>query len=995
MNNLSSRGSEWQKWDLHIHSPASFGYIGTYDELIKTLTASDAKVLGINDYCTFEGYEEILKRGGIKNRFLFPVIELRMHNIVANRKGTPIQKGAKINFHLIFNNNPDFFKRAKIWLSSLSCYNAQGNNDQLGNIPKPDIEKITVDFFGIVESLKTFGLRNEVLIWLPYDEYGGIDDIDPNDNFFKLGLIKKSDIIGSSTEKQIEFFLWRDNKFNEEDYKNWFEKPLPCMKGSDSHEATYPVGKLKDKKSNPAEKYCWIKADPTFEGLKQLQNEPHDRVFIGLKPPKLLEVEGNRSKYIDSIKVNSIKGKNGSWFDNELPLNNGLIAVIGRKGSGKSAFTDIVSRCGNSKIDPNDYSFLNKSKFRKRGLAENYEATLKWLNGQANEKANLNTEVNTAIEVEKVKYLPQKFVERICDETGVSTLFQREIEKVIFAYVPDESRLGALTLSELIKIKTQSVEEKITCLHSELNAINRKMVMMEKKKRKDYLAGLTNKLDEKRRELNALTEPKEVKKPKSTLSESDQAKLDKITKELEDIEKKISEAKTFLKDVNNKISKLGNIKSVVSQLQDKHSEVLKKVKTDADLLSIDLSELIKLTINDTMLTQKEDELLKEKKRLDYLLEQDDNSSKISFYNKKAKLKTEKEEITKAFTAEQKVYDDYIEKVCQFKARQKEIEGAEDDASLETIKSIEKEIKYIKSNLAKELETEKNERIKALKNLHQELIKKIDFYKEVYSPVIKFIKQEKKTQEKSGSMLSFDVGTTFDKQSFASDFFTFLNRNRDGSFQNIVNGQNILDGIIAKYDFKTDTAIINFINDLIEHLNFDKTKTPATENDLRSQIRGSDEENIKLYDFLFGLGYLDVKFKVLFNNKDLNSNELSPGEKGALLLIFYLLIDRDNIPLIIDQPEENLDNESVYSLLVPYMKQAKQKRQIIAVTHNPNLAVVCDAEQVIYAQMDKKLNQVRYSAGSIENPATNKRVVDVLEGTMPAFEIRDTKYIRKS
>jgi hypothetical protein len=45
-------------------------------------------------------------------------------------------------------------------------------------------------------------------------------------------------------------------------------------------------------------------------------------------------------------------------------------------------------------------------------------------------------------------------------------------------------------------------------------------------------------------------------------------------------------------------------------------------------------------------------------------------------------------------------------------------------------------------------------------------------------------------------------------------------------------------------------------------------------------------------------------------------------------------------------------------------------------------------------MDKKLNQIRYSSGSIENPETNKRVVDVLEGTMPAFETRDKKYIKK-
>jgi len=126
---------------------------------------------------------------------------------------------------------------------------------------------------------------------------------------------------------------------------------------------------------------------------------------------------------------------------------------------------------------------------------------------------------------------------------------------------------------------------------------------------------------------------------------------------------------------------------------------------------------------------------------------------------------------------------------------------------------------------------------------------------------------------------------------------------------------------------------------------------------------------------------------------LNDNEFSPGEKGALLLIFYLLIDKSNIPLIMDQPEENLDNESVFTLLVPYIRKVKQRRQIIIVTHNPNLAVVCDAEQIISATMNKKTNEITYVSGGIENPALNKRVVDVLEGTLPAFDIRDSKYIR--
>jgi predicted ATPase len=95
----------------------------------------------------------------------------------------------------------------------------------------------------------------------------------------------------------------------------------------------------------------------------------------------------------------------------------------------------------------------------------------------------------------------------------------------------------------------------------------------------------------------------------------------------------------------------------------------------------------------------------------------------------------------------------------------------------------------------------------------------------------------------------------------------------------------------------------------------------------------------------------------------------------------------------DQPEENLDNESVYSLLVPYIKRAKKRRQIIIVTHNPNLAIVCDAEQIICATMNKKKNEIRYESGSIEDPEINKKVVNVLEGTMPAFSKRDEKYHR--
>jgi DNA repair ATPase RecN len=71
----------------------------------------------------------------------------------------------------------------------------------------------------------------------------------------------------------------------------------------------------------------------------------------------------------------------------------------------------------------------------------------------------------------------------------------------------------------------------------------------------------------------------------------------------------------------------------------------------------------------------------------------------------------------------------------------------------------------------------------------------------------------------------------------------------------------------------------------------------------------------------------------------------------------------------------------------------EHRQVIIVTHNPNLAVVCDADQIIHAEMDKKTNRIKYTYGSLESASMNKKVSDVLEGTLPAFDIRNSKYTR--
>jgi ABC-type cobalamin/Fe3+-siderophores transport system ATPase subunit len=150
-----------------------------------------------------------------------------------------------------------------------------------------------------------------------------------------------------------------------------------------------------------------------------------------------------------------------------------------------------------------------------------------------------------------------------------------------------------------------------------------------------------------------------------------------------------------------------------------------------------------------------------------------------------------------------------------------------------------------------------------------------------------------------------------------------------------------------------------------------------------------------YDFLFSLDYLKPIYELKLDKKILD--ELSPGEKGTLLLVFYLMIDREDIPLVIDQPEDNLDNKSVFQVLTRFIKSAKKRRQIIIVTHNPNLAVGADAEQIIYVELDKRggKNKFKHEVGSIEDPTINARLVEILEGTMPAFDKRKLRYRKES
>ena len=142
-----------------------------------------------------------------------------------------------------------------------------------------------------------------------------------------------------------------------------------------------------------------------------------------------------------------------------------------------------------------------------------------------------------------------------------------------------------------------------------------------------------------------------------------------------------------------------------------------------------------------------------------------------------------------------------------------------------------------------------------------------------------------------------------------------------------------------------------------------------------------------YDVTKRSKFLRVEPVISYGGRPLD--RLSVGQKGTVYLCLKLATQAFTQPLIFDQPEDDLDNEFIIEELVDIFRGIKQFRQVILVSHNANLVVNADADQVIVAQNDSGV--LRYSSGSLEDPAINRAVRRILEGGDAAFLKRELRY----
>jgi energy-coupling factor transporter ATP-binding protein EcfA2 len=393
MDKLFTQGSSWRKWDLHIHTPASvlnneFG--GDWDVYVKALFTAliekDIAAVGITDYFTINGYKKIREEylsnqakleslfsaeqiAKIKNILVLPNIEFRSNIFVGSNS---------VNFHVIlsdtipvkdieekFLHEIDFIYEGEPQSADRHRKLKENNLIELGEQLKAEHATFTQPplFVGMMNAVvddeqvsyilsqkdSTFG--GKYLFVVMADEDLSLIGWNSRDHLTRKVLIQKSDMLFSSNAKTRAWALGKAPYLEGvEKFISEFKTVKPCIHGSDAHGLAFighPCAKRGESAHNCATqpngcdlRFCWIKADPTFEGLKQILYEPDDRVVIQTDSPTPLK----SSQSLDGFEITAATVEPELKFaDTSVPINHSLVAVTGGKGSGKTALVDLIA----------------------------------------------------------------------------------------------------------------------------------------------------------------------------------------------------------------------------------------------------------------------------------------------------------------------------------------------------------------------------------------------------------------------------------------------------------------------------------------------------------------------------------------------------------------------------------------------------------------------------------------------------------------------------
>ena len=928
---MCNKGSVWRRWEMHLHTPGTMKedrYTGSTDEekwdnfyssisnYVGDMTDPQKVIcaIAITDYLSVDNFFKVKTDSRLPDcvKLVLPNVEMRM---------APIAKDSPINIHCVFDpkiaNELEnrFFSRLKIEYNN-SSFNATKNDlIRLGKcfLGKDSITDENAFHAGLNQFVISYNvllevfnadpdLREHTIIIVSNKSNDGVSGLRTHSDYFdnttsqmeatRRAIYQLSDMVYSSNPKDIKYFLG-EGPDNIETVKFKCGSLMPCVHGCDAHSNERIFSPID-------EKYCWIKADPTFEGLKQVLYEPKERVRISSIKPEV-----KPSYYV----IDRIEIHDNEYFSSEpIFLGDKLSCIIGGKSTGKSLLLHNIALA----IDPEQVT--KKEETAKTNVRAVTGLKVYWADGVSSDEKNKQR---------KIVYVPQTYLNRLSDEEQETT----EIDKII----------------QSIVLQNKQCDDSFQQMQSDIT--NKKQELAK------VIVDFLHVVDEKNR---LEEECSEIGSKESILKEIELMgiQMDKLSKEYNVTEEDVSAYQNAVEYVQT----INKEKSIITRecvaLGDIDSVVEKKLITFS---FIQYGELVDKGIALTI----------------------EEANKVWCKHRGSILSDAEQrlqEIHRIIEKQTKIID----------ALKPKMDGNEQ------IRELSDRILEEKQRLSKI-----NDKLSQLETIQARYNEKISWlstcfegFSEIYAAYADCVNKNSDFQTDD---LVFSVNKVFRIDSLQKKIEEVLDRRSFSRF-NVFNIREI----------NEQSFMPNNLKALIESL------LKNTSSSL--QFKNSYNIESGLREIL--TDWYNIDYSVKMDNDSIQ--EMSPGKKALVLLRLLISLADSKCPILIDQPEDDLDNRSILDELISFIRKKKIDRQIITVTHNANIVLGGDAELVIVANQDgtnspNRQFKFEYRGGSIEDDSPlyddngvelpgilNKKgiqehICEILEGGKRAFDLRRHKY----
>jgi hypothetical protein len=826
----NNRGSEWRKWDLHFHTPSSYDYKDksiTNDKIIQILKEKEISVVAITDHHLIDvpRIVELQKIGQDNCITVLPGIEFRAE----------LGGSESIHFIGIFSEKLNEQQLNDIWIKLQStCKITKTDINNIGGDAN-----IQCDFKDTSNLIHQLGGLVTVHAGTKANTFENITNSLPDKMAQKTGLVS-GHIDVFELGKEMDQISYNEKVFPHLGFR------IPMIICSDNHKISEYIIKQN----------LWIKADPTFEGLKQIIYEPLERVRIQKEEPE--------SDKLDKLMIDEIsfQSSNNKFTPEPIKLNKNLNVIIGGKSSGKSILLYKIARTlypniADDVLKYKDIEDNNKVKdlYDLTNDDSNFNFNVKLFSGSSQ---SLTDRTTTASILPSIKYISQNHLSNLVDK----------------------SRKNGASLKELI----------------------RNLILEEpnyKKKYEDFVIEVQKNDDQRNRDIDYYFSIKtEIKKNETELSnrgdtaslqegiEANKKKIDLLSKQFtpEDL-LKYNEL-VAQKNQNNILESTVNldyekIKNYNVELKRIITEQLSRKKIVIDsITTASIKNLYELRYKFIENTLEEIESLEKELRRNEVGE-------FFVDNEFKKIITGLKQSNEKLEVDLKPFVEKQENSKQIEAIQKSI--ADDQTKLSEIKQFQDEV-----------ETKKKLLIEQKQKIFTDFENNFNEYDKILlelNPRISSIKGQDDKVEIIGSvkynfpkfyMLLSDLknnNTRFTNQGFE---YLYPNGNSNSTL--------------------TDIEFAKILNSLKEIFNKveDETIVLKSNNSIKEACKKL------LTDFFYD--HWDVK-----SDSD-DIHKMSTGKASFILLKLMIKLSRDKGPILIDQPEDNLDNRSVSKELVEYLKE---------------------------------------------------------------------------